>query len=51
MWFLDFFFLNSANLICLGTDISKYCWESLWIRENETVFGTASGDQGETSLV
>ena len=24
MWLFDLFFLNSANLICQGTDISKY---------------------------
>ena len=28
------FFLNSANLICRGTDISKYFRESLGIRDN-----------------
>ena len=33
------FSLNSANLICRGTDISKYFRESLGIRDNEsTVF-------------
>ena len=30
------FFLNSANLICRGTDISKYFRESLEIRDNES---------------
>ena len=30
------FFLNSANLICRGTDISKYLRESLGIRDNES---------------
>ena len=30
------FFLNSANLICRGTDISKYFRESLGIRDNES---------------
>ena len=30
------FFLNSANLICRGTDISKYLIESLGIRDNES---------------
>ena len=29
-------FLNSANLICRGTDISKYFRESLGLRENES---------------
>ena len=31
----NYFFLNSANLICRGTDISKYFRESLGIRDNE----------------
>ena len=30
------FLLNSANLICRGTDISKYFRESLGIRDNES---------------
>ena len=30
------FFLNSANLICRTTDISKYFRESLGIRDNES---------------
>ena len=30
------FFLNSANLICRGTDISKYFRESLGLRDNES---------------
>ena len=30
-----YFFLNSANLICRGTDISKYFRESLGFRDNE----------------
>ena len=30
------FFLNIANLICRGTDISKYFIESLGIRDNES---------------
>ena len=30
------FFLSSANLICRGTDISKYLIESLGIRVNES---------------
>ena len=33
---LNYFFLNSANLICRGTDISKYFRESLGIRDNES---------------
>ena len=32
----NIFFLNSANLICRGTDISKYLIESLGIRDNES---------------
>ena len=32
----NYFFLNSANLICRGTDISKYFRESLGIRDNES---------------
>ena len=31
-----YFFLNSATLICRGTDISKYFRESLGIRDNES---------------
>ena len=31
----NYVFLNSANLICRGTDISKYFRESLGIRDNE----------------
>ena len=33
---LNYFFLTSANLICRGTDISKYFRESLGIRDNES---------------
>ena len=33
---LIYFFLNSANLICRGTDISKYFRESLGLRDNES---------------
>ena len=33
---LNYFFLNSANLLCWGTDISKYFRESLGIQENES---------------
>ena len=29
-----YFFLNSANLICRGTDISKYFKESFGLRDN-----------------
>ena len=38
MWLIELFFLllNSANLICRGTDISKYFRESLGIRDNES---------------
>ena len=32
----NYFFFNSANLICRGTDISKYFRESLGIRDNES---------------
>ena len=32
----NIFFLNSANLICRGTDISKYLIESLGIPDNES---------------
>ena len=32
----NYFFLNSANLICRGTDISNYFGESLGIRDNES---------------
>ena len=31
-----YFSLNSANLICRGTDVSKYFRESLGIRDNES---------------
>ena len=33
---LSYFFLNSANLICRGTDISKYFREFLGIRDTES---------------
>ena len=37
MWLFELFlFLNSANLICQSTDISKYIRESLGIRDNES---------------
>ena len=32
----NYFFLNSANLLCRGMDISKYFRESLGIRDNES---------------
>ena len=32
----NYFFLNSANLICQNTDISKYFRESLGLRDNES---------------
>ena len=32
----NYFFLNSENLICQGTDISKCVRESLGIRDNES---------------
>ena len=37
MWLFDLsFFLNSANLICRDTTISKYFRESLGLRDNES---------------
>ena len=33
----NYFFLNSANLICRGTDIWKYFRESFRIRDNESL--------------
>ena len=36
MRLFDLFFLKSANLICLSTDISKHFRESLGIRDNES---------------
>ena len=37
MWLFDLsFLLNSANLICQDTDISKYFRESLGLRDNES---------------
>ena len=37
MWLFDLsFFLNSANLICRDTDISKYFRESLGLQDNES---------------
>ena len=36
MWLIELFFLNSANLICRGMDISKYFRESLGIRDIES---------------
>ena len=36
IWLFDLFFLNSANLICRSTDISKYFRESLRIRDTES---------------
>ena len=37
MWLFDSsFFLNSANLICRDTDISKYFREFLGLRDNES---------------
>ena len=32
----DLFFLNSANLVSRGTDISKYFRKSLGLRDNES---------------
>ena len=34
--YTNYFFLNSANLICRSTDISKYFSESLGILDNES---------------
>ena len=36
MWLFNLFFLNSANLICQGMDISKYFRESLVLRDNDS---------------
>ena len=36
IWLFDLFFLNSANLICRGMDISKYFKEFLGLRDNES---------------
>ena len=36
MWLFDLFILNSANLLCRGTDISKYFRQSLGLRDNES---------------
>ena len=36
IWLFDLVFLNSANLICRSTDISKYVRESFGIRDNES---------------
>ena len=37
MWLFNLsFFLNSANLICQDTDISKYSREYLGLRDNES---------------
>ena len=42
MWLFDLSILNSANLICRCTDISKYFRQSFEIRDNEsTVFDTS----------
>ena len=36
-WSFDLFFpVNSANMICRGTDISKYFRESLGLRDNDS---------------
>ena len=45
----NYCFLNSANLICRGTDISKYFRESLGIRDNESrlyIFIVEKNDTG-----
>ena len=39
----SYFFLNSANLICRGMDISKYFRESIEIRDNESRLYMATG--------
>ena len=37
VWLFDlFYFLNSADLICQDTDISKYFKESCGLRDNES---------------
>ena len=36
MWLFNLFFLNSANLICRGTDIQKYFRESFGLQDNKS---------------
>ena len=50
------FFLSSANLICRGTDISKYFRESLGLLDNEIqlyfdlhVYGISLNELGKVS--
>ena len=44
MWLFKLFFLNSANLICQGKDISKYFRESLGIRDNKSTVLRVNND-------
>ena len=44
----NYFFLNSANLICGGTDIWKYFGESLGIRDNESQLYDSNTDSSFT---
>ena len=36
IWLFDYFFHKPANLICRGTDISKYFREYIGLRVNES---------------
>ena len=47
----NYFFLNSANLICRGTDISKYFRESLGIRDNESRLYKCFSDEKGKCLI
>ena len=50
MWLFDLsFFLNSANLICRDTDISKYFRESLGLRDNESRLYNVDVVAGQTA--
>ena len=45
MWLIELVLLNSANLICRSTDISKYFRESLGIRDNDCIFFSSQNQQ------
>ena len=45
----NYFFLNSANLICRGMDISKNFRESLGIRDNESRLYLTTGQKRHIS--
>ena len=52
MWLFDLFFLNFANMICLGTDILKYFRESTGLWDNESwLYGTNSADDKLISIL